>query len=224
MTLKLLRNYSLCNLHNHKCDQGSSQGELYVGETEDGEAQFLPQALGAPVLAHRQVLGTFPPVWQFYTLEFGSFLGVRGARGPPDSSLLRVAAARSEAEFQAGFPLPGGDHRIPCWCLWLCGAVSLMGDQWALGRGGRDQGRPVSSPALEGNHHYHLSPPLWAPLSHRHTHTPLFSFDETIKTTQSYHCGLLSVACDTGRKEVRRAGRPWHRGTGMFLAHLHRFL
>lgn len=87
-----------------------------------------------------------------------------------------------------------------------------MGDEWALGRGGRDQGRPVNSPALEGNHHYHLSPPLWAPLSHRHTHTPLFSFDETIKTTQSYHCGLLPVACDTGRKEGRREGRPVTQG------------
>lgn len=139
----------------------------------------------------------------------------------PSSELQQLEAKQS---FKQGFLSLEVTTPFLFWCLWLCGAVSLMGDEWALGRGGRDQGCPVSVPALEGNHHYHLSPPLWAPLSHRHTHTPLSSFDETIKTTQSYHCGLLSVACDTGRKEVRREGRPWHRGTGMFLAHLHRFL
>lgn len=194
-----------------------------MGETEDGKAQFLSQALGAPVLTHRQVLGTFPPVWQFHTLEFGSFHGVRGARGPPDSSLLRVAAARSEAEFQAGFPLPGGDHPIPFLvplALWGC-----FSDGRRVGTGQGWQ-RPRVSCQRPCIRRKSPLPPLTSSVGppQSPTHTPLSSFDETIKTTQSYHCGLLSVACDTGRKEVRREGRPWHRGTGMFLAHLHRFL
>lgn len=76
-----------------------------------------------------------------------SFMGSFVARGPP--RLIPPSEPgrwKWNAESEPG-PLPAGDHLLLSGSLWLCGALHPAGDEWALGRCGKDQGRASSCPA-----------------------------------------------------------------------------